>query len=178
MNLISGQKIAIHSYKHDHSLHRIWETSTVIEDHDDFVIVANRRTRVIEANGRVWYAKEPSVSFFYKERWFNVIGIIHPAGIYFYCNLASPILVDDEAMKYIDYDLDIKVLHDFSYTVLDQNEYFRHMQEMQYPPAICHILETELALLIRMIEKREKPFDIELMNRLYLQYERMLMNHA
>ena len=54
------------------------------------------------------------------------------------------VLVDEEALKYIDYDLDIKVLDDFSYTVLDRNEYTKHQAKMEYPSDLKKILEKAL----------------------------------
>ncbi len=156
--LALGDKVRLQSFKHDRTLHRIWDEVTVLEENEEFIVVANRRTKVIEANGRVWYTKEPSVAFFFKNHWFNVIGILKPAGISFYCNLSSPVLYDEEAIKYIDYDLDIKVLPDFSYTILDRNEYRRHQKQMRYPLEICEILERELNKLIELIEAREMPF--------------------
>ena len=43
-------------------------------------------------------------------------------GVYYYCNLASPALYDREAIKYIDYDLDIKVFPDDSLIHLDEDD--------------------------------------------------------
>lgn len=173
MALSVGSKIKLQSFKHDQSLHRIWEKVTVLEESEEYIIVANRRTKVIEANGRFWYTKEPSVSFFFKNHWYNVIGIIKPAGVSFYCNLSSPILYDDEALKYIDYDLDIKVLPDFSYTVLDRNEYRRHQRQMKYPEKICQILEAELLDLKQKIEKMDVPFRHDLVYLHYEEYKKM-----
>ncbi len=165
------QDIQIHSYKHDESLHRIWEKATVLEASDDVIIVANKRTKVIESNGRFWHTREPSVTWFYKHHWFNIIGIIKKDGIHFYCNIASPYLIDEEALKYIDYDLDIKVIDDFSYNVLDRNEYNKHKVKMDYPSKLKDILEKELNILKSMIEKREHPFNKELVMKYYKQYE-------
>lgn len=165
------QDIQIHSYKHDESLHRIWEKVTILESNDDCIIVANKRTKVIESNGRFWHTREPSVTWFFKHHWFNVIGIIKKDGIHFYCNIASPYLVDEEALKYIDYDLDIKVIDDFSYNVLDRNEYNKHKERMDYPTDLKRILEKELTVLKGMIEKREEPFSKELVKKYYTIYE-------
>jgi len=147
------RNIQIQSYKHDESLHRIWEKATVIEETEDYIVVVNRRTKVIESNGRFWHTREPSVTWFYKNHWYNIIGIIKPDGIHFYCNIASPYVIDDEALKYIDYDLDIKVVDDFSYNILDRNEYNRHKVLMKYSPKLRKILEAELDALRLMIEK-------------------------
>lgn len=38
--------------------------------------------------------------------------MIRDNGVSYYCNLASPYVMDEEALKYIDYDLDVKVFAD------------------------------------------------------------------
>ncbi|AIO19319.1 hypothetical protein KQ51_01443 [Candidatus Izimaplasma bacterium HR1] len=162
--------IQIQSYKHDESLHRIWEKATVIEESEDHIVVVNKRTKVIESNGRFWHTREPSVTWFYKDKWYNIIGIIKQDGIHFYCNIASPYLIDDEALKYIDYDLDIKVIDDFSYNVLDRNEYNKHKTRMAYSSKLKNILETELENLKLMIENREEPFNHDLIKSYYNKY--------
>lgn len=152
------QDIQIQSYKHDETLHRIWEKATVLHSDKEITIVANKRTKVIESNGRFWHTREPSVTWFYKKKWYNIIGIIKRDGIAYYCNIASPYLIDDEALKYIDYDLDVKVLNDLSYTTLDRNEYNKHQERMGYSNDLKVILEKELLNLISMIENVEGPF--------------------
>jgi protein associated with RNAse G/E len=170
MNTQVGKDIQIQSYKHDESLHRIWEKATVVKEEENYIIVVNKRTKVIEYNGRFWHTREPSVTWFFKDRWFNIIGIIKKKGIHFYCNIASPYLIDDEGLKYIDYDLDIKVVDDFSYKTLDRNEYNKHKNKMDYPPKLKQILELELQELKRMIDNREYPFNHQLVQDVYHQY--------
>lgn len=162
--------IQIQSYKHDESLHRIWEKATIIEENEDHIVVVNKRTKVIEANGRFWHTREPSVTWFFKEKWFNIIGIIKHNEIHFYCNIASPYLIDEEALKYIDYDLDIKVIDDFSYNILDRNEYNKHKNKMEYPSKLKKILETELSKLRKMIDNREHPFHHNTIREYYNKY--------
>lgn len=162
MDKLIGKKIIIHSYKHDKSLHRIWKNAMILEDNDDFIIVANKRTKVVESTGRYWYTKEPSVAFFFKNHWYNVIAIIKDDHITYYCNVGSPILMDDEALKYIDYDLDLKVNSDLSYKILDINEYKMHQQEMNYPEEIKKILAKEMLDLKNKIDKGLLPFDEEI----------------
>ncbi len=165
-----GKDLQIQSYKHDESLHRIWEKATVVDEGEDYIVVVNKRTKVIESNGRFWHTREPSVTWFFTDRWFNVIGILKKKSIHFYCNIASPYVIDDEALKYIDYDLDIKVIEDFSYTTLDRNEYNKHKKKMEYPSDLKVILEAELAELKRRIEAREHPFSHDLVRRYYDSY--------
>jgi len=166
-----NQDIQIQSYKHDETLHRIWEKATVLFSDDEVTIVANRRTKVIEANGRFWHTREPSVTWFFKKHWFNIIGIIKKDGINFYCNIASPYIIDDEALKYIDYDLDIKVFSDFTFTTLDRNEYNKHQLKMDYPEDLKAILEIELELLKSFVLERKDPFNEKLVLEWYDKYK-------
>lgn len=173
MNIPVGTLVSVQSYKHDKSLHRIWQEAKVISDTEDCIIVANKRTKVIEANGRFWYTKEPSVTFFYKKRWFNVIGILKPTGVGFYCNLSSPVIIDEEALKYIDYDLDVKVSEHGQINLLDQNEYRRHRAQMGYPAEVCQILEEEFLRLQEWIKTGAEPFQAEIIRQWYRIYQQI-----
>ncbi|MTO65135.1 DUF402 domain-containing protein, partial [Turicibacter sanguinis] len=62
------------------------------------------------------------------------------------------------AIKYIDYDLDVKVFPDFTYKILDEDEYRKHKSEMDYPEEIQSIIYQQLDILIDMIENRRGPF--------------------
>ncbi len=168
-----NDRIVIHSYKHDEHLHRIWTKARVIAHDDKKIIVANKRTRVIESNGRFWHTREPSVTWFFKDHWFNVIGILRQHGVYYYCNIASPYVLDDEALKYIDYDLDIKVFPDYTYRVLDRGEYNTHKEKMRYPKKLQDILEAELSKLKRMIENKQGPFAPDAVRDYYQTFKRL-----
>ena len=55
--------------------------------------------------------REPAIVYFHKKYWFNIIAMIREKGFRI-TQSASPYVLDDEALKYIDYDLDIKVFPD------------------------------------------------------------------
>ena len=55
--------------------------------------------------------------------------MIRKTGIHYYCNIASPSLYDGEAIKNIDYDLDVKVAPNGKSIILDEEEYERDMGE-------------------------------------------------
>jgi len=171
MKLSTGMTVPIHSYKHDQKLHRIWKKAVVLEQTQTMLVTANYRTRVIECDGRSWHTKEPAICYFYNDLWFNIIGMLKKDGVYFYCNLSSPYLYDGEAIKYIDYDLDIKVFPDGSYMLLDEREYKDHSKEMEYPQDIMDIIESQRQELIRRIEYREKPFCLTDIHHYFEQYK-------
>ena len=79
-------------------------------------------TKVTESDGRTWRTKEPAVLYFYYKDWYNIIGQYKKTGIYFYCNIATPALIDNRIIKYIDYDLDLRVFNDGAFKILDRNQ--------------------------------------------------------
>ncbi len=153
-----GAKFQIHSYKHNGQIHRAWRESTVLKASQYILIGGNERTLVTESDGRMWWTREPAICYFHYQNWFNVIGMLREDGIYYYCNLSSPYVYNENTVKYIDYDLDVKVFPDMSYAILDEDEYALHKDMMGYPEKIDQILYQNMDQLIRWIETRKGPF--------------------
>ncbi|AJO21765.1 DUF402 domain-containing protein [Mycobacterium avium subsp. hominissuis] len=165
-----GDKIQIQSYKHNGHIHRIWEETTVLKGTKSLVIGGNDRTLVTESDGRTWITREPAICYFHADHWFNIIGMIREDGVYYYCNLGSPFVYDSEALKYIDYDLDIKVYPDMTFTLLDEDEYEYHRKKMGYPDVIDHILKRNVDILIHWIRQRKGPFSPDFIDIWYERY--------
>lgn len=153
-----GSNIKIKSYKHNGNLHRVWERNIVLKGTQSVVIGANDKALVTESDGRTWVTREPAISYFHSECWFNVIGMLRQKGIHYYCNMSSPFAHDEEALKYIDYDLDVMVYPDMTYHILDEDEYELHKERMNYPNAVDRILHEQLNLLLSWIRQRKGPF--------------------
>ena len=171
----SGEKIQIHCYKHNGKIHRIWEESTVIEENEEYLVCGNFKTKVIENDGRSHRTKEPAIIFFYKKSWFNIIAQFKEFGLFYYCNIASPYLNDEDTIKYIDYDLDLRVFPDGGYRVLDKNEYKYHKKIMNYSDELDLVINKELEKLIKMKNNNEGPFDINVVDK-YLEIYNNLEN--
>lgn len=162
--------IQIHSYKHDKQLHRVWDNVKLLEIKDNCMVVGNFRTRVIESNGRFWKTKEPAICFFYDDAWYNVIAMLKDDGVYYYCNISSPYVYDEEAIKYVDYDLDVRIDPNFNYKILDKEEYKKHSKEMNYSEDLCFIIESVLEDLINVIHDRKGPFNHDVIKTYFEMY--------
>ncbi|MEE0965795.1 MAG: DUF402 domain-containing protein [Bacilli bacterium] len=169
-----GKEILIHSYKHNEKVHRSWSKGLVLEETDQYYIVINNRTLVTESDGRRWFTREPAIWYFPKNDWYNVICMIRKNGVHFYCNIASPTLYDGEALKYIDYDLDLKVFPDYKYKVLDEDEYEAHRKLMGYSVELDKILKAQLQNLIEMTYNMSGPFRPDFAQYWYSVYQSML----
>ncbi len=170
MKLEPGQQVYVQSFKHDGSLHRTWSKGTIIEETDERIVLVTYKAWVIESDGRKWYTREPAVCFLYKHEWYNVISMLRKAGVYYYCNLASPSLFDGEAVKNIDYDLDLKVFPDGHYDILDRDEFDEHQVIMDYGDDVIQIVEHSLSNLIAMVDLKKSPFNSEEIHRYYQRY--------
>lgn len=153
-----GDFITIQSYKHDGSLHRTWRDTMVLKTTENSIIGINDHTLVTEHDGRHWVTREPAIVYFHKKYWFNIIAMIKDTGVSYYSNLASPHIIDKEALKYIDYDLDIKVLINGQKKLLDVEEYKTHKRKMNYSSDIDYILKENVKILVDWINHHKGPF--------------------
>lgn len=175
-NFEIGKHYEIHSYKHDGSIHRAWDEAILLEINDEYLIFGNERTKVIESDGRTWRTKEPAILYFFKDKWFNIIVQYKKNGIFYYCNMASPYIIEDNTIKYIDYDLDLRVFPDGSFKVLDRGEYKYHRQLMNYSEDIDFILKQELTTLINMVRNKELAFKPKTVDKYYDAYMKITHN--
>ena len=172
-----GDKLQIHCYKHNGKLHQVCDEAIVLDVGTDYIIVANNRAKLTEADGRSYHAKEPAILFFYKKRWYNVIGQLKEYGLFYYCNIATPYIIDGDIIKYIDYDLDLRVFPDGGFKVLDYNEYNYHRKLMNYPSDIELIIKSELSNLIELKRKNAGPFEVGLISKYYKIYKDLEKNN-
>lgn len=169
-----GDRLTIHCYKHNGKIDRISDEAVVLDVTDEMLVCANDRTKLTESDGRSHRTKETAILFFYRHSWFNIIGQLKKHGLFFYCNLASPFIIENNAIKYIDYDLDLRVFPDGGFKVLDRNEYNYHKKIMHYTDDIDKIVNASLQELIQYKKENKGPFDkevIEKYKKIYEEYE-------
>lgn len=156
-----GDKYSIHGYKHNGELYKVWDETIFLDQNDEYYVFANNKIKVTEKDGRSWRTKEPAITFYYKKKWYNIIAQLKNKGIYYYCNISSPVIIENNTIKYIDYDYDLRVYPDGTYKVLDESEFQYHKKIMNYSEDIEKIILYELDNLINKYKKREEPFNIE-----------------
>ncbi|MCJ0587298.1 DUF402 domain-containing protein [Enterococcus cecorum] len=168
-----GEFVSIQSYKHDGKLHRTWRDTMVLKTSEHSIIGVNDHTLVTESDGRRWVTREPAIVYFHKKYWFNIIAMIREKGVSYYCNLASPFLLDEEALKYIDYDLDIKVFPDGEKRLLDVDEYEFQSKIMHYPEDIDFILKENVKILVDWINNGKGAFSDSYVDIWYNRYKQL-----
>ena len=132
------------------------------------MVFGNNKTLVTESEGTMWRTKEPAVMYFFKDKWFNIIAQMKKNGIYYYCNIATPFIIEDGTIKYIDYDLDLRIFPKGDYKVLDKLEYEYHKKKMNYSSDLDKVIQNAMSELIdeynNLKEMFNKDKNIEYMN--------------
>ncbi len=163
-----GDRLQIQCYKHDGKIHRSWDEAVVLDIKENYIVCGNNKTLVTEAEGNKWKTKEPAIMYFFTERWFNIICQLKKDGIYYYCNIATPFIVEENTIKYIDYDLDLRVFPSKEYKILDRLEYKYHKKKMNYSDDLDEVIKSSLDDLINLYENSFFAFD-ERINKFYYQ---------
>lgn len=169
-----GDKLEIHCYKHNGKIDRISGEAVVLEVKDDYFVCANNKVKLTENDGRSHRTKEIAILFFYKNEWFNILAQLKKYGLFYYCNIASPYVLDGNIIKYIDYDLDLRIFPDGTFKVLDKNEYKYHKNIMKYSDDIDLIVQDSLKRLIKMKENGVDPFKNEVVEKYYNMYKELM----
>lgn len=160
-NMCIGDKLQIQCYKHNGKIHRAWDEAVVLDIKKDYIVFGNNKTLVTEAEGNAWKTKEPAIMYFFKNEWFNIICQLKKDGIYYYCNIASPIIIEEDTIKYIDYDLDLRIFPTGEYKILDRLEYKRHQKLMGYSKELSIVIEDALEELIALYNKGTNFFSAD-----------------
>lgn len=172
--IITGEKFQIQCYKHNGNVHRAWDEATFLEETDEYLVFANYKTQVIRAEGISWKTKEPAIMYFFKKKWYNIIAQLKKDGIYYYCNIASPYIIEENTIKYIDYDLDLRVFPTGEYKILDKLEYEYHKKILNYSDDLDVIVRTSLNNLIKDYKKKAVMFDKDSNYKYYQQYKKIV----
>lgn len=172
-----GDRLQIQCYKHDGKRpHKSWDEAILIDMKDDYLVFGNDHTLVTKEKGGAWRTKEPAVIYFFKDKWFNIIAQIKKDSIAYYCNIASPIIIEDGTIKYIDYDLDLRIFPSGSFKILDRNEYKYHKKKMNYSAELDKIIQYSLSELITSYKKNDVMFDKEKNMKYVCEYQKLKDN--
>ena len=172
-----GDKYKIHCYKHNGEAYQASEETIILDIKDEYIVCGNYMVDVTEPEGHSYKTKELAIIYFYKHNWFNCIAQLISFGLFYYCNMASPYIIDDNVIKYIDYDLDLRVFPNGSFKILDRMEYKYHKKQMHYSNRLDFILKYELGNLIDMVRRNEMPFDRKTINDYYEKYVYLTKNN-
>jgi len=154
-----GDHFQIQCYKHNGKIHRSWDDAIVLDIKKDYIVLGNNKTLVTRSEGTSWKTKEPAIMYYFRNRWYNIIAQMKKTGTTYYCNIATPYILEDETVKYIDYDLDLRVYPNGDYKVLDKLEYQYHKKKMNYSDDLDLVINNAIKQLILDYKLHINMFD-------------------
>ena len=153
-------QITVRVLKYDGTEYRRWEATLAQRDESLIVLDAafaddvrhnllgniSRGTRTIE--------------YYWLDRWYNIFRFLERDGAakLYYCNVNMRPQISHGILSYIDLDLDILVQPDFSYQVLDLDEFEEHAEVFGYDDDTRRQAQKAVEELIAMIQERQFPF--------------------
>ena len=98
-----------------------------------------------------------SKEYYWLDRWYNVFRFSDPdrKGSRFYCNVTRPPSFDGSILTYVDLDIDVLVESDFSYKILDLEDF----ENYSYPTDLKERARQTLEELLSLVETRSFPFN-------------------
>ena len=168
-----GDNLQIQCYKHNGKIDRSGNEAVVLDIQKDYIVVGNDKVLLVDADGRVRRTREPAILYFFKDRWFNVLAQLKKTGITYYCNIATPFIIEEGAIKYIDYDLDLRIYNNGSYKILDKMEYKYHKKIMNYSDELQIAIKNGLDELIKLYKSDSIIFDERTNLKYHQQYENL-----
>ena len=92
-----------------------------------------------------------SKEYYWLDRWYNIFRFNDR----FYCNVTQPPSFDGATLTYVDLDIDVLVESDFSYKILDLEDF----ESYSYPTDLKQKAQQALSDLISLVETRSFPFN-------------------
>ena len=77
----------------------------------------------------------------------------------YYCNVNAPPTFDGHILSYVDLDIDVLVDPDFSFEILDLDDFDQNAKRYAYPSEIQRNARQAVTDLVDLIESRSFPFD-------------------
>jgi len=153
--------VTVHARKFDGRLHREWQARLLTRGDSLIVVEGVFEKEIRHPQLGTIAAGTLSTEYYWTDRWYSVFRFREPTGTLrnHYCNINQPAEFDGRVLTFVDLDIDVLVAPDFSYRILDQEEFIAHTARYDYPVSVRERVPQALAELIDLIVRRAFPFD-------------------
>lgn len=153
--------VTINSRKLDGKIHRSWQAELIDQQDSLLVFLGVFEFEVNHPDLGVIRRGTKSYEYYWLDRSYNIFRFHEPEGDLrnFYCNVNLPPKYVGDALDYVDLDVDILVWKDFSFEVLDLDEFEENAGKYNYSENLKQIVESNVKELIGLVENREFPFN-------------------
>lgn len=157
------EHITVHSCKFDGRIHRKWHALLTRREDSLIVLEGVFAEEVHHPILGIIVEGTLSTEYFWTDRWYGIFRFREPSGQLrnYYCNINTPVCLEEDILSFVDLDIDVLVNPDFSYQILDEEEFEQHARLYNYPLQFRTRTQEALDELISSIENRKFPFSTE-----------------
>lgn len=156
----SGDALTVRVLKYDGAQYRTWRAC--IAHCQDSLLVLNAAFDVDISHKLLGDIRRGTrtVEYYWLDRWYNVFRFLNDAGEtrLYYCNINMPPRLENNSLTYVDLDIDVLVQPDFSYEILDLDEFEANARRYNYADHVKKAAQAALDDLISLIETNQFPF--------------------
>jgi len=160
---MQGEIVTINSRKYDLSIRRSWECR-LLEQTGSLLVFAGIFDDDL-SHPELGLIRRGTISYeyYWLDRWYNIFRFHEPSGSLrnYYCNINLPPSYKKGVLDYVDLDIDVVVWDDFTYKVLDMDEYEVNAAAFVYPEYVTSKVKKAVTEIAVLIETREFPFGSE-----------------
>jgi protein associated with RNAse G/E len=161
--MASTREITVHVLKHDGAEYRRWRAK--LARHEDDLIVLDAEFDIDVSHELLGEIKRgtKTVEYYWLDRWYNVFQFLKDDGStrLWYCNINTPPKSTGDELTYVDLDIDILVQPDFSFQILDADEFETNAKLYGYSEEEHLNAQSAVKEIIAMIDQRQFPFALE-----------------
>ncbi|MBG0730839.1 DUF402 domain-containing protein [Mycoplasma sp. 'Moose RK'] len=162
--------INIQAYKYNGFLYRQWSNARVISNSKTHLVVNLKGCVVKKYGAKSWRMTEPAIFIFPKKSMHNTIITFKP-GLHFSCryyiNLASDFIFEENTIKFVDFDLDIKIYNKKTFDIVDRDEFVENKVIMNYPANLDFLLSREISKIFLLHLQKKSFFNQEYLSLFY-----------
>lgn len=153
--------VTINSRKYDGKIHRTWKARLLSQGDEVITLVGEFEKEVNHPFIGVIRRGTVSYEFYWEKLWFNVFRFHEPEGDLrnFYCNINLPPKFENGILDYVDLDIDVLIWKDYSYQILDLDEFEKNAERFEYSPELRKKTDEALRELLLMLEQKAFPFN-------------------
>ncbi len=157
-------EVTINSRKFDKSIHRSWKAKLIGTNSDFLKFVGVFDEEINHPHLGVIRRGTVSYEYYWLNRWYNIFEFHEPSGDLrnFYCNINLPPVFENNVLDYVDLDIDVLVWKDFSYQVLDLDDFEENSVKFSYSDEIIKNALLNVEKIKNKINDRKFPFDFEI----------------
>ena len=160
--LSEQNELVVKVYKYDGTEHRSWRACLATYEGELIVLDATFADEVQhDLLGQIC-SGTISTEYYWLNRWYNIFRFSEPNGrlLSFYCNVSFPPTFTGQVLSYIDLDVDILVQPDFSYRILDTEDFEANIRIYGYTHEVQQGVKRATDQLVSLIEARTFPFNV------------------